>query len=60
MTENKDLAFAIGLLIEALDNKEDRYEHSCCADEIIGLVYEGKDIVVRYDEGELHFIMESE
>lgn len=47
---------AIGELINALDNKESRYEHSCCADEIFELVYEQEDVIVRYQDGEIHFL----
>lgn len=42
-------------LIVALNWKEHKYRESCCADEIIALVQEGKEMLVRYDEGEIHF-----
>ena len=53
--DNK-LEKAIDELINALDNKEWRYEHSCCADEIFELVYEQEDVIVRYADGEIHFL----
>jgi len=53
--DNK-LEKAIDELINALDNKEWRYEHSCCADEIFELVYEQEDVIVRYQDGEIHFL----
>jgi len=61
MSDSKDgtdrnLADALGELIKALEDKEYRYEHSCCADEIFELVYEREDVVVRYEDGEIHFL----
>lgn len=53
--DNK-LEKAMMLLIEALDLKESRYEQSCCADEIFELVYEQEDVVIRYEDGEIHFL----
>ncbi len=54
---DKTLSESIEKLMDALDWKEDRYKESCCADEIIALVNEGKEMLVRYDEGEIHFDM---
>ena len=54
---DKTLSESIEKLMDALDWKEDRYKESCCADEIIALVNEGKEMLVRYDKGEIHFDM---
>ncbi len=53
---DRKLEKAMMLLIEALDLKESEYEKSCCAEEIFELVYEGKDTIVRYEDGEIHFL----
>jgi len=54
---DEKLEEAILLLIVALNWKEHKYRESCCADEIIELVNENKEMLVRYDEGEIHFSM---
>ena len=41
--------------MKALDWKEDRYEHSCCADELIELVFENKTMEITYEDEEIHF-----
>jgi hypothetical protein len=53
--KDKKLEEAILLLIVALNWKEHKYRESCCADEIIGLVNENEEMLVRYDKGEIHF-----
>tara|TARA_R100000963_G_C4642425_1_gene106069 strand:+ start:1744 stop:1935 length:192 start_codon:yes stop_codon:yes gene_type:complete len=52
---DEKLELAIKKLMKALDWKEDRYEHSCCADELIALVFENETMEITYEDEEIHF-----
>lgn len=57
MTEHpldEKLSKAIDKLMEALDWKETRYRESCCADELIALVFENESMEITYENGEIH------